>query len=188
MVYKSPNTNKIKGLCPQLQGTWTSNVVVSWQDLLEGLHNLLAVCDMLLDQTATCRKRRQLHCVGYDERRARLNTHQMFRCLGHVWTRIFPYRGGNESLALCGTSRSYMECNIMNHVLRQEKQATDQLVLAASDTGSHDDCAEPPSLNASVCTLTHFSDTYQLIPRSTYWEISPLFANSRSSIAVIVQG
>jgi len=81
-----------------------------------------------------------------------------------------------------------MKCNIMNHVLRQEKQATAQLVLAASDTGSHDHCAEPPSLNASICTLTHFSDTYQLISRSAYCKISPLFANPRSSIVVIVQG
>ena len=133
-------------------------------------------------------QRRQLHCIGYHERRTRLNAHQMFRCLGHVWTRIFPYRGGNESLALCGTSWSYMECNIMNHVLCQEKQATAQLVLVVSDARSHDHCAKQPSLNASLFTLTHFSDTYQLISRSAHCEISPHSANSRSSIDVIVQG
>ena len=76
----------------------------------------------------------------------------------------------------------------MNHVLRQEKRATAQLVLVASDTGSHDHCAEPPSLNAAVFILTHFSDTYQLISRSAHCEISPLSANSRSSTDVIVQG
>jgi hypothetical protein len=125
----------------------------------------------------------QLHCIGYHERRTRPNTHQMFRCLGHVWTRIFPYRGGNESLALCGTSWSYMECNIMNHVLCQEKQATAQLVLVASDAGSHGHCAKQPSLNASLFTLTHFSDTcvYQLISRSAYCKISLHTANPRSS-------
>jgi hypothetical protein len=84
----------------------------------------------------------------------------------------------------------------MNHVLRQEKQETAQTVLVPSDRGSHDHCAKQPSLNASLFTLTHFSDThthththtYQLISRSTYCEISPHSANSRSSIYVIVQG
>ena len=75
----------------------------------------------------------------------------------------------------------------MNHVLCQEKQATAQLVLVTSDTGSHDHCAKQPSLNASLFTLTHFNDTYRLIS-SACSEISPLFANSRWSVDVIVQG
>lgn len=76
----------------------------------------------------------------------------------------------------------------MNHVLCQEKQATTQLVLVASDKGSHDHSTKQPSLNASLFTLTHFTDTYQLISRSAYSEMTPFSANSRSSIDVTVQG
>ena len=76
----------------------------------------------------------------------------------------------------------------MNHVLCQEKQVTAQLVLVASDAGSHDHCAKQPSLNASLFTLTHFSDTYQMISRRAYCELSPHSAYSRSSLDAIVQG